>query len=167
MEQSDLQSAEYDHQLQRLSNDLDNVRAALTYWEEHRKYAHRARACVALHLFWFVRGYGAEGLRWAERVVANERSALAEQPLLWARLLCAAGMLHNAQSSFERAELLLTEALSLAETINDSTTRADARDGLGYPAWWQGEYAVAKERWIEALAWLTTIHERLPIANAS
>lgn len=152
MERSDLRSAEHDHQIQRLSNDLDNVRAALTYWEEGGEHAVLARACVALQLFWFVRGDAAEGLRWAERVVANGRGTLAGQPLLWARLLCAAGMLHNAQSSFERALLLLTEALSLAEAINDSTTCADARDGLGYTAFWQGEYAVAKQQWTEALA---------------
>ena len=58
--------------LDTLSSEHDNVRAAMTWLLERGKPKEAARIGWGIYEFWFRRGYTGEGLRWMERVLAEE-----------------------------------------------------------------------------------------------
>ena len=53
--------------LERLAAEHDNARAALVWLEQQGDEATMIRLAAGLGWFWFVRGFGTEGISWLER----------------------------------------------------------------------------------------------------
>src|SRR5581483_11970020 len=101
----------------RLGLDLDNLRAALRWAEEHADAEAGLRLGVALWSYWFLYGYPAEGRRWLESALAHGPDCA---PVLRARAFAAAGLLAYAQADYPRAAALEARAVDLFRATGDA-----------------------------------------------
>src|SRR5262249_39683181 len=135
--------------LARLEAEHDNIRAALT-WALARGEAELAlRLASAMGRFWRTRGYLSEGRRWLERAMAVGGAAPLDQR---ARAMQAAASVVWTQGDFPAARALAEEALARQQELGNTREIAVALNTLGTIAVRQGDYAVAHDRFTEALA---------------
>jgi predicted ATPase/DNA-binding XRE family transcriptional regulator len=116
----------------RLEDEHDNLRAALSWTFERGEYGLGLRLAGALGEFWYTRGYLSEGRRWLEEALASavetqEASARAKA-LNWATTTAWG------QGDFERAVALGEESLTLAKNAGDPSTIATALYTVGRAA---------------------------------
>jgi predicted ATPase len=116
----------------RLEEEHDNLRAALSWTFERGEYGLGLRLVGALGEFWYTRGYLSEGRRWldealAQAVETQEASARAKA-LNWAATTAWG------QGDFERAVALGEEGLALAKNAGDPPTVATALYTVGRAA---------------------------------
>ncbi|HEV2126129.1 MAG TPA: hypothetical protein VGW38_25520, partial [Chloroflexota bacterium] len=138
--------------LDRLSREHDNYREALR-WCSARGYAEPAlRTAAALWWFWFVRGHVSEGrghmASLLERFPLREGSTSRQRALLHARVFRAAGHLASFHGDQEGAQVLLEQAVHIAERAGDAARAADALQGLVFVARQRGDLAAAR-RYLE------------------
>jgi predicted ATPase/DNA-binding XRE family transcriptional regulator len=101
--------------LDRVREDLDSHRAALSWLLERGRAAEASAIADALLFFWLIRGHSAEGLMWYERIAAVPSLPPGDQARM---LLDAAGMLHT-QGALDRARTLLRRGSALATAAGD------------------------------------------------
>lgn len=107
----------------RLTDDLDNLRAALVRLEDSGDPITALRLTSAVGGFWVSRGLFREGLAWVERLLGKSEAA----PLpLRATALTLAGSLAFCLQDFERAAIHAAEAVSLARQSGDNVTLMEA-----------------------------------------
>ena len=106
--------------LQRLEREQDNLRAALRWAIEHHAVDTAQRMAGALQPFWFRRGHWSEGRRWLEESLAIDSGA-AQNQLIRAKALFAAGMLARFQGDFARARILCEQSLTSCRDLGDKT----------------------------------------------
>ena len=85
--------------LDRVRDDLESYRGALTWLIERGRAAEASDIAWGLHLFWLIRGHAAEGLRWYEQTLALPSLP----PDAETRALVGAGVMWYAQGELERA----------------------------------------------------------------
>jgi len=101
--------------LERLSLDLDNLRAALSWFNESDETDAGLRLAGSIWRFWAMRGYPREGCQWLEGLLAKApRDAVVR-----IRALNAAGYLAFLQGGYDLAEARHHEALELARAADD------------------------------------------------
>lgn len=100
----------------RLESEHDNLRAALRWLLDHQEPAQALRLAGALGYFWWLRGYNAEALRWLEDGL---RLASAADPTIRTRALLRTGLLLIYRGDLQRSQVVLEEALALAEARQD------------------------------------------------
>jgi predicted ATPase/DNA-binding XRE family transcriptional regulator len=128
--------------LDRVRDDLENYRAAMTWLIERGRSVEAAHIAWGLWFFCAIRGHTAEGLRWYRQIL-NLPSLPAGAEV---RALLGAGAMSHTQGELERARVLLTRALELARNAADN-------DSVAIGAWMLGhvEYAAgnpeAARRW--------------------
>lgn len=136
--------------VERLEQELDNVRAALTWSKmDTRRTELGLRLATALWRFWTLRLLG-EG-----REQLNELIARADQHLprrLYAKSLAAAGDLTNRQGDYAGARALWEESLALRRQLQVPVEIAHSLRGLGNVAYAQGNWATARQLYTESLA---------------
>ncbi|MCB8983535.1 MAG: hypothetical protein H6659_06910 [Ardenticatenaceae bacterium] len=126
-----------------LESEHDNLRAALAWALESQQIEAGLRLASALTLFWEIRGYVREGVKWLERLLveADEQVPLKVhvEALVFATFHCM--LLDNA----EAATAFARKAVDLAEAAHDpnSAILAFARDGLASAAKTVGDYQTA------------------------
>ena len=126
-----------------LESEHDNLRAALTWALASKQIEAGLRLASALALFWEIRGYVQEGVRWLERLLpeADEHVSLKVHvdALVFATFHCM--LLGNAPAAMTFAR----KAVDLAESASDprSPILAFARDGLASAARTVGDYQTA------------------------
>jgi len=98
------------------------------------------RLCVALHWFWYRRGYLREGQVFLERALARGEGVATQ---LRARALYAAAELASGLDDAERAETLCGQCLSLYRELGDTAGIASSLSLLGSRARVKGQYALA------------------------
>jgi predicted ATPase/DNA-binding XRE family transcriptional regulator len=112
----------------RVRDDLENYRRALSWLIEQGRSAEASDIAWALMLFWLVRGYAGEGLRWYEQILAlptiSRRAEL--------RALTASGLMCYARGELARGRTMLTRARALAPGSEDAEAAAQADHVLGY-----------------------------------
>jgi predicted ATPase/class 3 adenylate cyclase len=118
--------------LTRLSLELENLRAALTWAIEVGDAETGMRLCGALWRFWQVRALLSEGREWCGRVLAMEAGATPTSARAVA--LMAAGNVAYWQREPVVAERLYRESLAAAEIIGDDRQQAEALLNLMYVA---------------------------------
>jgi non-specific serine/threonine protein kinase len=114
-----------------LESEHDNLRAALRWLLDHGEGISALRLATALGLFWWVRGYHAEGWQWLED--ALQAAPDANLPLRVTGLL-AAGCLLAAAGEEKRSKETLEQAYSLAQEVRDAVAIARSLTYLGMRA---------------------------------
>jgi predicted ATPase/DNA-binding winged helix-turn-helix (wHTH) protein/Tfp pilus assembly protein PilF len=137
--------------LERLDGEHDNLRSALEYFLGTASRSDAAlRLCGALHWFWIMRGYRAEGLDWCVRALGSD--GIAKRTPERAMALQAAGILAYHLSDFPAARAYHQDSLAMARELSDRTGIARATISLGNLRLRQGDPAAAQALCEEALA---------------
>jgi predicted ATPase/DNA-binding XRE family transcriptional regulator len=113
--------------LDRVRDDLESYRGALTWLIECGRPAEAVRIAWALMFFWPIRGHGAEGLRWYEQ--ALRLGSL--PPESESRALVGAAIMWYAQGDLESAHTLLRRGRAVADGADDKEIVAQADHMLG------------------------------------
>ncbi|HEX9532289.1 MAG TPA: tetratricopeptide repeat protein [bacterium] len=133
--------------LDRLENELDNLRAAL---EWSMKEAPAAGLRLAGELQWFcqIRGHLSEGRKWLEDtlLIASDAS-----PPVRAKALWGVGQLSWPQGELELAGTVLRKSLTLWRELGDKRGMATALHTLGHVAENQADYGHANTHFEESL----------------
>jgi predicted ATPase/DNA-binding XRE family transcriptional regulator len=134
--------------LDRVRDDLENYRVALT-WLIERKHAGEAADIVwQLMHFWAIRGHAVEGLGWYDQVLA-----LPSLPsIVESKLLVGASMMRYSLGDLARAHSGLTRADALARDAADNEMIAQAGHLLGHVEHACGHAEAARDRFISAAA---------------
>jgi predicted ATPase/class 3 adenylate cyclase len=135
--------------LDRLTEDHDNLRAALSWFARHGPADHGLRLAGALARFWRVRNYFAEGReRMAELLAlpaAQTRSAAR------AKVLHAAGLFASQQGEYAEARKRFEESLDIYRELSDSGGIGWALIDLGIVTRYEGNHQAAKSLLDESL----------------
>jgi predicted ATPase/DNA-binding XRE family transcriptional regulator len=113
--------------LDRVRDDLENYRGALTWLIERGRAAEVAGIAWGLMLFWAIRGHVVEGLRWYEQALRLPSLP----PEVESRALVGAAIMGYAQGELERARTLLTRARAVADGVSDKEIVAQVDHMLG------------------------------------
>jgi transcriptional regulator with XRE-family HTH domain len=108
--------------LDRVREDLESYRAALTGLIQRDRSAEASAIASALEFFWVVRGHATEGLQWYEQILSLPSLA----PAAKLQVLTGAAMLWYTHGELERARTKLTCAVSLAHDLRDVPKLAEA-----------------------------------------
>lgn len=132
--------------LERLGQELDNLRAAFHWSVEKGEGALAVELCNVLPALWFVRGSAGEGEEWLDRVLALDLSRGDRGTALALR-----GRL--AQVSGDNSPTVVAdfeEALALAREVGDEIAAARALMSLGNVHSRRGEYDRAESLFLES-----------------
>lgn len=134
--------------LDRLAREHDNVGAAMAWLLERGKPGEVARIGWGIYEFWFRRGYIGEGLRWMERVLAEEG---AMPDLARPRALFVAAILSFLRGEADRAAVVATESVAAARAAGDPETLAYALGMKGLASLSRGDLDTAEAVLSESL----------------
>lgn len=114
--------------LDRVRDDLESYRVALTWFIEVGRPAESADIAWELMHFWVIRGHAAEGLRWYEQIL-NLPSV---PPVAQSKALVGAAMMWYTQGELAHARTALRRARGLARDAGDPKMVAEAEHLLGH-----------------------------------
>jgi predicted ATPase len=150
--------------LDRLAAERDNIRAALVWLDQQGDEETMIRLAAGLGWFWFVRGFGTEGISWLERARAP-RSAVAgpirAAALNWASVLTLPRKDHAAAT-----ELAALSVRLLRENGDESASLAMALLGQGRSTAYSGDRDTGVALLEEALALARRLNHPLLIGAA-
>jgi predicted ATPase len=146
-----LHSAEQSMWFDRLEAEHENLRAALVWHDEATDdVTLRLRLAGALWWFWFMHGFGNEGLDRLKSLLSQDRSG---QPTTWrAKALNATGWLSLYYADEATAEERYRESLAISTALKDTLNRAYALRGMGKIAEHRHDSARACSDFEESLA---------------
>jgi predicted ATPase/class 3 adenylate cyclase len=130
--------------LDRLELEHDNMRGALSFV---RRGEDPLRMAVALHRFWFVRGYLTEGREWLEGALGEAGDC---EQTLRAKALNCVGILAWRQGDFAAARPSIAASLDLRLDAGDRSGAAAALNNLGLLADDEGDHTAARGYYEEA-----------------
>jgi predicted ATPase/class 3 adenylate cyclase/DNA-binding CsgD family transcriptional regulator len=110
-----------EEQIELLEAEHDNLRAALTWFEEQQDWERALRLAAAMGAFWFGRAYLTEGLDWYQRLLAHRDEVpptLVAESLRWAAGLA----LFRGELAF--AETALADALGAVPDTREDAGRS-------------------------------------------
>jgi len=138
--------------LERLEQEHDNMRVALSWAIDHEEGELALRVGGALRWFWYMEGYYGEGRRWLEAALGKDWGATAAE--VRARALEGVGWLAYGQGDLDRAQAAAKEGLKLStEAGLGDVVAADLQNVLGEAvARQRGDYELAEELLTESLA---------------
>ncbi len=137
--------------LERLEQELGNIRTVLQWAEQTGEVETGLRIAAALNRFWHVRGYLSEGRDWLEKYVALTASAGADLAAVRANALGGLGMLVLYQCDYAQARSLHQQALALRRELGDKPGIAACLNNLGFVVQRQCEYELAAAFYEESL----------------
>jgi predicted ATPase/DNA-binding XRE family transcriptional regulator len=128
--------------LDRVGDDLESYRGALTWLIERARPAEAADIAWGLMYFWVIRGYAVEGLQWYDQVLK-----LPDLPLVSeSKVLVGAAMMWYSLGELVRARSGLPRALELARNAGDPEMVAQAEHQLGHVEHALGDATAARAR---------------------
>jgi predicted ATPase/DNA-binding XRE family transcriptional regulator len=113
--------------LNRVRQDLESYRAALTWLIDRDRPAEASEIAWSLFFFWAIRGHAAEGIRWYEQILNRHSLPRAVE----ARALLGTGAMRYTQGELAHARSAVTRALALAHETSDMVMVARAENLLG------------------------------------
>jgi predicted ATPase len=113
--------------LDRVRQNLESYRAALTWLIDRDRPAEASDIAWSLFFFWAIRGHAAEGIRWYEQILNRPSLPLAVK----ARALLGTGAMRYTQGELGHARTAVTRALALAHETSDMVMVARAENLLG------------------------------------
>jgi len=114
--------------LDRVRDDLESYRGALTWLMERNLSVEAANIGWGLMYFWVIRGYAVEGLQWYEQVLNQP----ALPPLPESKALVGAAMMWYSLGDLTRSRRGLTRALELAHASGDPEMMAQVEHQFGH-----------------------------------
>ena len=148
--------------LDRLEQEHNNIRAALSWSVEHGEAELALRLGGALRWFWYMEGYYGEGRTWLEAVLVKDGRVSAQAR---AKVLEGIGWLANQQGDLDMAEATAEAGLRLrAKAGLGEVVAANFRDILGEAARNRGDYERATEMLEGSLALHRTAGDRRGVA---
>jgi predicted ATPase/class 3 adenylate cyclase/Tfp pilus assembly protein PilF len=136
--------------LERLENELDNVRAALAWAADAGgDTCSGSYLAASLWRFWQVRAYFSEGRTWLSALLAADDGT---DPHARANALNAAGALAMLQGDHAAARQDLEECVALSRRIGNRHAEARSFNNLGNIAYAKSDYAGARELFQQSLA---------------
>ena len=137
-----LEGAQQAVALQRMDQEMGNVRLALTWAQTHGEAVFLARLCVALWRYWYVRGLWEEGLTWHQHALHMAVSII---PSRRAALLTSVGGFSLMSGAYDRAVLYLDEAIEQYRTLAEPLGLVQALNRRGIVHWHQGQLVQAEQ----------------------
>ena len=135
--------------LNRLEQEHNNMRAALSWAIAHESAELALRLSGALQWFWFAWGYYDEGRSWLEQALVKEDRA---STAVRAKGLDAVGWLAHEQGDIDRATAAAEKGLKLSNEAGvGNVVVADLKHVLGETARQRGDYDLAMEFYDEGL----------------
>ena len=128
--------------LDRVRDDLENYRGALTWLLETGRSGEASNIAWGLKYFWLIRGHATEGLQWYERILSQPSLP----PAAELRALAGAAVLWYTQGNLGRAQTALNRALMLAHGDGDRDVVTQAEYLLGHVAHARGDLYAARDR---------------------
>ncbi len=170
-EKSDLElrSVRQPEWLDRLKREYENLRAALKWTQDNRKFELGLRLAGALGLFWYMRGYLSEGRAWLEELLScdsNGNGGHVVSSDIRAKALNSVGMLVAEQGDYGRAALLVEESMGLFQALGDKRGRAAALNIRGIVAKLQGNYTYSVTLYEQSLSLQREMDNKRGIAVA-
>jgi predicted ATPase len=105
----------------RLTDELDNVRVALSWTLDGANLEFGARLVSAMREFWYWKGLLSEGSAWIDRTLKAEGHM---SPTVRAKTINSSSLMTYARGDFAAGARLARQALSLARDINEIETCA-------------------------------------------
>jgi hypothetical protein len=133
--------------LDRVRDDLESYRSALTWLIEGGHSAEAANIAWGLMYFWPIRGHAAEGLQWYEQIL----SLPSLPPVRESNALVGAAMMWYSLGEPGRARTGLTRALALAHDAEDAEMAAQAEHLLGHVEHAGGNAHAAREHFTHSV----------------
>ena len=133
--------------LDRVREDLESYRAALTWLLDGCRVAEACHIAWNLFHFWVIRGHAAEGLGWYERILTPPSLP----PGVESRALVGAGTMRYTLGELGRARSELTRAVALAHDARDLQMLAQASYVLGHAELASGNVDAARDLFICSL----------------
>jgi predicted ATPase len=133
--------------LDRVRDDLESYRGALTWLINRGRSAEAANIAWGLMYFWVIRGHAAEGLQWYEQVLSLPSLSPAPE----SRALVGAAMMWYSLGELGRAAAGLTRALALAQDAGDTEMVAQAEHLLGHVEHAVGNANAARARFTRSV----------------
>jgi ATP/maltotriose-dependent transcriptional regulator MalT len=127
--------------------DLDSYRGGLAWLVERGRSGEASEIAWSLMFFWLIRGRGAEGLHWYERIL--DLPSLA--PAVESRTLTGAAALWYSRGELARANTALTRALQLAHDCGDRSIAIHADLVLAHVENGQGNASAACQRFTRSV----------------
>jgi predicted ATPase/transcriptional regulator with XRE-family HTH domain len=128
--------------LNRVRDDLESYRGALTWLIERGRPAEAADIAWGLMYFWVIRGHAIEGLQWYEQVLKHPGLS----PVAESKALVGAAMMWYSLGELAPAFTGLTRALRLAEGAGNAEMIAQAEHLLGHVEHALGNVRAARAR---------------------
>jgi predicted ATPase/DNA-binding CsgD family transcriptional regulator len=135
--------------IESVERDLDNVRAAMSWFLDQGDVERLLQMIVAVAPLWSARGYLVEGRRWVERAVGLSGGRHA--PGLPA-VLRIGSWLASYQGDGQRALEFAEQAQALAREHGDAATLTKVLKAMGVVHFYRGEMDDARRYWEEALS---------------
>jgi tetratricopeptide (TPR) repeat protein len=109
-------------------DELEMYRTALGWLVERGRPAEAAEIAYGLMFFWLIRGYGAEGLHWYERILAQAPVP----PAAESRCLLGSAVMAYTRGEVGRSRARLTCALERAQAAGQAEIVVQAENLCGY-----------------------------------
>lgn len=148
--------------LNRLEQELDNIRAVLRWSATTDHTEIGLRLAGALGSFWGIHGYLNEGRTWLGTFLS--RSEAMEQTTARAKALNAAGNLATRVYDTASGRVLFEECLAISQALGDTYYHAHALNGLGDVAHLEGNSTQSKALYQESLSLLRSLGDAVGTA---
>ncbi len=148
--------------LDRVRDDLESYRSALTWLIERGRAAEAADIAWGLMYFWVIRGHAAEGLQWYEQAL----NLPTLPPVAESRALVGAAMMRYSLGELGRARIALTRALDLAHGAGDTEMVAQAEHLLGHVEHAVGNATAARARLTRSVEGFRTLGISWGVGNS-
>ncbi|MBN9387575.1 MAG: tetratricopeptide repeat protein [Chloroflexi bacterium] len=143
-----LSTARLTDTLERLTQELDNLRSACG-WSISQVVAEAAlRIAGCLQLFWYWRGHVDEGRRWLETALGRSQGASAA---VCAKAYRCAGLLAWAQGDYVQALVYDKQSFTLYQALGDNRGMAEALNSLGNSSSEMGDDPTARRFYEQSL----------------
>jgi predicted ATPase/transcriptional regulator with XRE-family HTH domain len=133
--------------LDRVREDLENYRGALTWLIEHGRSEEATNIAWPLMFFWVIRGHAGEGLGWYEQIL----NLPSPSPAAGSRALVGAAAMQYTQGDLQAARTGLTRALAIAHAAGDMEMVVHAEWVFGHVEHAGGNLDAARNRFTRSL----------------
>jgi predicted ATPase/DNA-binding XRE family transcriptional regulator len=148
--------------LDRVREDLESYRAALTWLIERGRATEAPEIAAGLSIFWSMRGHAAEGLRWYEQIL-NLPSL---SPPGESGVLIGAALMCYTQGQLESTRTAIGRALALARSVGNTGLMARADNLLGHVEHAAGNPHAARDQFTRSLDAFRTLAIPWGVGNA-